>query len=127
MSYPDDACSPWSLVILKRLQKVAAKGIHPKARSCALKALQRLAQVPLAVPQARGGNAGQVAEDAEGGVTEAERLVGALYQQSDPSAQLAALRDVAEAAKHNPQYVMCAFAVCHSFCSRLAPVILQLT
>lgn len=88
------------------LQAVASDGEHPKARSCAVKALQRLAEVQeyrASIIMTGGQHILDVRTE-----TEAEQLAHALFRANDPNGQAEALKLAVEVALEDPTAMQCA-------------------
>lgn len=82
------------------MQSIAKNGPNPKARTCAVKALQRLAEIEDA-RQHIIETGGQPLLEAQAGGSEAESLAAALKDGSDPEGQSSACQAVIDAIRED--------------------------
>lgn len=89
------------------VQDIAQHGAHSKACTCAVKALQRLAELEDA-RQHIIDTGGQPLLEAEASGLEAEALVEAVRNPPDPTAQACACQSIIDAVREDPAYSLCA-------------------
>lgn len=89
------------------MQEIAQHGTHSKACTCAVKALQRLAELEDA-RQHIIDTGGQPLLEAEASGREAEALVEAVRDPPDPTAQACACQSIIDAVREDPSYSLCA-------------------
>lgn len=88
------------------LQDIAKNGPNPKARTCAVKALQRLAEIEDA-RQHIIETGGQPFLEAQAGGSEADSFATALKDNSDPEGQSSACQAVIDAIREDHASAMC--------------------
>lgn len=88
------------------LQDLAQNGPNPKARTCAVKALQRLAEIEDA-RQHIIETGGQPFLEAQAGGSEAVSLAASLKDASDPEGQSSACQAVIDAIREDHACAMC--------------------
>lgn len=90
------------------MQEIAQHGTHSKACTCAVKALQRLAELEDA-RQHIIDTGGQPLLEAEASGMEAEALVQAVRDPPDAIAQASACQSIIDAVREDPAYSLCVF------------------